>query len=79
MAGADRVKLAGACLAAGTRDPTDFEGMQLDRSPELKALEEHERVINIDKTMKYEHQHTSLQQIANLVRHHANLSLTPFS
>jgi hypothetical protein len=58
LAGADRVKLAVACLAAGIKDPADFEGMQLDRAPELKALEEHERVINMDKTMKYEHQQT---------------------
>ena len=42
FAGGDRVQMAGACLAAGIRDPADFEGMQLRRVPELRALEVHE-------------------------------------
>jgi hypothetical protein len=35
--------MAKACLAAGIRDPSDFEGMRLENVPEIVALGQHER------------------------------------
>jgi hypothetical protein len=43
LAGVCRLRIVKAFIAAGIRDPADFEGMHLADAPELVELEKHER------------------------------------